>query len=60
MLAIYEYQDARATSTARRPPEIAHVLLALRLITNQGGDQNIAYEPALRFEHDFWPVPEIF
>jgi hypothetical protein len=48
MLAIYEYQDARATSTARRPPEVAHVLLALRLITNQGGDQNIAYEPAAK------------
>jgi len=45
---------------AREPPQIAHVLLAPRLITNQGGDQNIAYEPALRFEHDFWPVPEIF
>jgi hypothetical protein len=48
MLAIYEYQDARATSTARRPPEVAHVLLALRPTTNQGGDQNIAYEPAAK------------
>jgi hypothetical protein len=48
MLAIYEYQDARATSTAREPPQIAHVLLAPRLITNQGGDQNIAYEPAAK------------
>jgi hypothetical protein len=25
-----------------------------------GRDQEINREPALRFEHNFWPVPEIF
>jgi len=26
----------------------------------RGKVQEINCEPALRFEHDFWPVPEIF